>query len=149
MRRATHLTGDIEPSATVTLDHGARHRRRLRLTTDQGAEFLLDLPEARALREGDVLALDDGTAVRVRAAPEDVIEVALAEPLELARIAWHLGNRHTPVQILPGRLRLHPDHVLEAMLAGLGLICERHRAAFDPESGAYATHNHGRHDHDH
>lgn len=147
MRRATHLTSDIEPNATVTLDYGTRHRRRLRLTTDQGDEFLLDLPEARALKEGDVLALDDGTAVRVRAAFEDVIEVAIADPLTLARMAWHLGNRHTPVQVLPGRLRLHPDHVLEAMLAGFGMVCEPGQAPFDPESGAYAGHGHGHHDH--
>jgi len=140
--RATTITAHGRPADTVTLAHGDRHRRRARLATDGGLPFLLDLPEARVLRDGDLLRLDDGRLIAVRAAPEPVLEVTAASPADLARLAWHLGNRHTPVQVLDeGLLRLAPDHVLEAMLRGLGGFVTRTTAPFAPEGGAY-SHGH-------
>jgi len=144
--RATSLAHAGTPSATVTLAYDDRHRRRLRLVTDAGRPFLLDLAEARALRGGDLLTLDDGTLVQVRAAPESVLDISAPDPLALARIAWHLGNRHTPTQILPGRLRIRADHVLEHLLVDhLGAMVTATTAPFDPEGGAYG---HG-HAHEH
>jgi urease accessory protein len=136
--RATGLAQGGSPTATVTLAFDDRHRRRLRLATDSGQPFLLDLPEARVLRDGDLLALDDGTLVQVCAAPEAVLDVTASDPLALARIAWQLGNRHTPTQILPGTLRIRADHVLAHLLTDhLGAAVTATTAPFDPEGGAY------------
>ncbi len=146
--RATAVVRHGAPAATVTLAYDDRHRRRLRLATDSGRPFLLDLAQASLLRGGDLLALDDGTLVEVRAAPESVLDVAAPDALALARIAWHLGNRHTPTQILPGSLRIRADHVLEHLLTGhLGATVTAATAPFDPEGGAYDS-GHG-HAHDH
>ena len=137
--------------ATLTLAFSDRHRRRVVLKDDQGEEFLLDLPQAAHLRDGDGLALEGGGVIEIIAQAEDVAEVHCATPEALARIAWHVGNRHMPVQILPeGRLRLPWDHVLVAMLQGLGAAPERHQAPFQPEGGAYGTqaHAHPPHSHD-
>jgi urease accessory protein len=128
----------------VTLVYDDRHRRRMTIRTDSGETILLDLPEARHLREGDRLLLEDGRRLRVRAAAEPVVEVLAPDAQTLARLAWHLGNRHTPAQILPDRLRIRPDHVLEDLLVRLGARLEREDAAFDPEHGAYEHgHDHG------
>src|SRR5438067_13754776 len=97
---------------TVTLAYLDRHRRRIRLVGDSGAAFLLDLPRAQHLADGDGLELDNGGFVRVRAAPEPVIEITAADPANLLRIAWQLGNRHLPLQILGDRLRIREDHVI-------------------------------------
>ena len=136
----------------ATLGWDERHRRRLRLATDAGAEFLLDLPAARVLREGDGLILDDGGVVEVRAADEAVCDVTAATPAALARLAWHLGNRHLPVEIREAALRIRDDHVIVAMLEGLGARVTRLSGPFTPEAGAYAVdespHGHG-HEHDH
>jgi urease accessory protein len=141
--RATAVARDGEPFDHVTLDYEARHRRRVRLVTARGLELLLDLPEARHLRDGDRLVLEDGRLVMVRAAPERVIEIAAADPRELARLAWHLGNRHTPTQVLPGLLRIREDHVLAEMLRALGAHVLHTEAPFDPETGAYSgSHGH-------
>lgn len=156
---AAEAAGSV--AGSVTLAYEDRHRRRLSLVTDAGETILLDLPEARHLHEGDRLLLEDGRRVLVRAAPEPVVEVLAPDARSLARLAWHLGNRHTPAQILPDRLRIRPDHVLEAMLEALGARLERKVAPFDPEHGAYAQghghahghghgadgHGHDRHDH--
>lgn len=144
--RATAVVGAGEPAATVTLAYDDRHRRRLRLVTDAGRPFLLDLAEARALRDGDLLALDDGSLVQVRAAAEAVLDIRTGNALALTRIAWHLGNRHTPTQILDGALRIRADHVLEHLLTDhLGATVTSVTAPFDPEGGAYghaAAHAH-------
>lgn len=141
-----------EPDATVTLDFDARHRRRVRMTTDQGEDFLLNLPEAVALSDGDRLGLDDGRWVRVVAAGEWVVEIRHPDEHGLVRLAWHLGNRHLPVQIDGDVLRIRPDHVIEIMLRGLGAELERTIAPFQPEGGAYSGggsgHSHGSHSHD-
>lgn len=138
LARATSVASDGEVVDVVTLARDERHRRRLRLVTDGGLDFLLDLPDATRLKDGDRLVLDDGRRVLVRAAPEPVLEVRAADATALARIAWHLGNRHTPTQVLDGVLRIRADHVLEHLLVEhLGAEVVRTTAPFEPEGGAY------------
>jgi urease accessory protein len=139
---------------SLTLDFDARHRRRLRLTADEGEHVLLDLPKAVAMADGDGLQLEDGRWLRVQAAAEDVIEIWHKDSHELVRLAWHLGNRHLPTEIRKDVLRIRPDHVIEHMLLGLGAHLRRVQAAFQPEGGAYGGHDHhendaaGHHHHD-
>ena len=121
----------------VVLAADERHRRRIVLTGENGTQFLLDLPQAVALRDGDGLVLDDGSVVQVAGKPEPVLDIAAASAPALARLAWHLGNRHTEVQIIGETLRIRRDHVLEKMLKHLGAQVTAREAAFDPESGAY------------
>ena len=127
---------------TVVLDFDDRHRRRMAMTGTRGLEFLLDLENAMALRGGDALVLDDGRLVEVIAAPEPLIEIRGSDPHHLARLAWHLGNRHLPTQIMPKGLRIRRDHVIEAMVRGLGARVVEIEAPFDPEGGAYAGGSH-------
>ena len=122
----------------VTLASEDRHRRRIVMTGEAGTRFLLDLPHAALLRDGDGLVLDDGSIVRVVGKPEPLVEIAAANGPDRLRIAWHLGNRHVEVQVAGDRLRIRRDHVLEAMLSGLGATLAPIEAAFDPEQGAYA-----------
>jgi urease accessory protein len=136
-----------EASGTVTLDFEDRHRRRIRLTTDQGEEVLLDLPSAAAMADGDALRLQDGRWIEVKAAVEPVIEATHEDAKQLARAAWHLGNRHLPTQIDGLVLRIRPDHVIEAMLKGLGASLVAVRAPFQPEGGAYSNHSTNRDSH--
>ncbi len=135
------------PVDVVRLDFEHRHRRRLVLTGEGGLAFLLDLPEVPSLAEGDALELEDGRLVRVHCADEALLEVDAPDPRTLARLAWHLGNRHLPTEIGPGRLRIRADHVIEDMLRRLGATVRPLQAPFHPEGGAYG---HGRtHGHDH
>ncbi len=127
---------------SVKLDAHERHRRRVVLTGEQGTTFLLDLPHAVPLRDGDGLMLDDGAMIRVTSRPELLVEIAAANGHDLARLAWHIGNRHVDVQIVGDRLRIRRDHVIEDMLHGLCAIVTPIEAPFDPELGAYA-HHHG------
>ena len=129
----------------VVLDFDARHRRRIAMRGEAGLDFLLDLPEAVALADGDGLLLEDGGFVTVKAAPERLIEVRAGEGLPLLRIAWHLGNRHLPTQILGESLRIREDHVILDMLRKMGARTELIEAPFNPEGGAYGqgrTHGH-------
>ena len=152
MLRAT----DVKPSGSweaagardcVVLDFDARHRRRIVMHGEAGLDFLLDLPEAVALADGDGLQLEDGGFVTVKAAPERLIEVRAGAGMPLLRIAWHLGNRHLPTQILGDALRIREDHVILDMLQKMGARTDLIEAPFDPEGGAYG---HGRtHSHDH
>src|ERR1700719_3976896 len=151
MRRAiaVHKSGHWPEEAAIDRDTLAfvdRHRRRLRLVADSGTPFLLDLARVQHLADGDGLELDDGRYVRVGAAPERVIEIEAASPGDLLRLAWHLGNRHLPMQALEGRLRIRDDHVIATMVEGLGGRITRLSAPFDPETGAYAGAEHA-HDH--
>lgn len=146
--------GDWPKSESVgqlILDYDARHRRRLRLTTDKGEDVLLDLPKAVAMADGDGLRLDDGRWLRVTAAAEQLAEIRCRNAHELARIAWHLGNRHLPAEIGDGIIHIRPDHVIESMLAGLGAQVSHVDAPFQPEGGAYGGHSHdsGHHNHSH
>jgi urease accessory protein len=134
-----------QAAGIVTLDFDARHRRRIRLTTDAGEDILLDLPKAVAMADGDALQLDDGRLLKVQAAAELVVEVRHPDPDQLVRIAWHLGNRHLPTEIRNEVLRIRPDHVIEAMLHGLGADLATVQAPFQPEGGAYSGHGHGHH----
>jgi urease accessory protein len=126
----------------VCLDSDERFRRRMLLTSERRLTFLLDLPRATLLREGDGLVLDDGSIVRVVARPELLVEVSAATAQATVRLAWHLGNRHTDVEIVGERLRIRRDHVLEAMLRGLGATLTEIEAPFHPEPGAYGQHGH-------
>jgi urease accessory protein len=126
----------------VVLDAQDRHRRRVVFVGEHGATYLLDLPRPAQLRDGDGLLLEDGTVVRVTGKAEPLVEISAPDAQELARIAWHLGNRHTEVQIAGDRLRIRRDHVLEDMLRGLGATLSYLDAPFDPESGAYGHHEH-------
>jgi urease accessory protein len=136
----------------VRLDHDQRNRRRMVFTTEAGTAILLDMPRPVHLRDGDGLKLEDGSCVRVEAIPEVLIEIGGPSTDALVRIAWHLGNRHLPTQLLPGPdggcLRIRHDHVIAEMVAGLGGNCRPVLAPFDPEGGAYAggeSHGHHRH----
>ena len=126
----------------VLLDADDRHRRRVALTGERGTTFLLDLPHPAVLHDGDGLVLDDDTIVRVVGKPEPLIEIAAADAHELARLAWHLGNRHTDVQVIGDKLRIRRDHVLEEMLLRLGARLTPVEAPFEPERGAYEHHAH-------
>jgi urease accessory protein len=141
------------PADTVVLDFDDRHRRRMAMTGTRGLEFLLDLEAAVALRGGDALVLEDGRLIEVVAAPEPLIEIRGSDPHHLIRFAWHLGNRHLPTQIMPKGLRIRRDHVIEAMVKGLGARVIEIEAPFDPEGGAYAggghAHTEGDHHHHH
>ena len=122
----------------VILGAADRHRRRLVMTGEAGTRFLLDLPQAAMLRDGDGLVLDDGSIVRVIGKPEPLVEIAAASAADRLRIAWHIGNRHIEVQVVGEKLRIRRDHVIEAMLVGLGAHLTAIEAPFDPEQGAYA-----------
>jgi urease accessory protein len=130
------------PVDTVVLNFDDRHRRRMAMTGTRGFEFLLDLEEAVALRNGDALVLEDARLIEVVAAPEPLIEIRGADPQHLVRMAWHLGNRHLPTQIVGKGLRIRKDHVIEDMVRGLGARVIDIEAPFDPEGGAYSDGGH-------
>jgi urease accessory protein len=130
----------------VVLDAGDRQRRRIVMTGEKGTEFLLDVAKPVSLRDGDGLVLDDGTIVLVAGVHEKLVEISAGSALDAVRLAWHLGNRHTDVQILGDKIRIRRDHVLEDMLRGLGAQLSPLDAAFDPEPAAPAQeHDHAHH----
>jgi len=133
----------------VVLAADERHRRRIALTGSRGTAFLLDLPHATALRDGCGLVLEDGSIVRVVGKPEPLVAISAENAAKLARLAWHIGNRHTEVQIIGDTLRIRRDHVLEEMLRGLGAHLHFIEEPFEPESGAYRSHGHHQHEHEH
>jgi urease accessory protein len=121
----------------VSLGYDDRHRRRWKLVSDRGEAFLLDLPQAAVLQDGDGLALEDGGWIAVAAAPEPLLAVTAGNAGDLCRLAWHLGNRHVPAAIAADHILIRDDHVIAAMLIGLGAQLERRDAPFTPEHGAY------------
>lgn len=145
--------GDDRPALTVTLSFDARRHTRARVRLDDGSEAGLLLPRGTALIDGTRLRRDDGRVVVVRAAPETLSSVETDDPLALARAAYHLGNRHVPLELAPGRVRYQHDHVLDDMVRSLGLPVVAVVATFQPEPGAYAGREghaaHGAHDHHH
>ena len=143
----TILSHTHAPTDTITLDETARHRRRMKLKSDNGIEFLLDLPETRLLQHGEGIELDDGRVIEVIAEPEALYEVRANNPHHLLRLSWQLGNRHLPTQIMEDHLRIRRDHVIKDMLEGLGASVTEVTASFDPEGGAYG-HGYG-HGHSH
>jgi urease accessory protein len=135
--------GNSMASAHLVLSFEARCKSRLRTRLLSGEEVGLFLERGTVLRGGDKLAANDGTVIEVVAAPEMLMEAVADDPLLLAKAAYHLGNRHVAVQLLPGRLRFGADHVLGEMVRGLGLPVTEIEAPFEPESGAYGAHPHG------
>ncbi len=131
----------------VLIDYDRRFRRRIVLTSVMGAEIMIDLPHAVRLRDGDGLEVATGV-VRVCAQPEPLMEIHTNADSDLIRIAWHLGNRHLPVQLLGDRIRIRADHVIGEMVEGLGGHVDPIEAPFDPEAGAYAGGGHHHHHHD-
>jgi urease accessory protein len=128
----------------ILLDASDRYRRRAVLTGEHGTRVLIDFQHAVALKDGDALVLDDGTLVRISGKAEQLVEISATSAAELARLAWHLGNRHTDMQVVGEKLRIRRDHVLEDMLRRLGARLAPIEAPFDPEGGAYAQpHDHG------
>jgi urease accessory protein len=134
----------------VVLDADDRQRRRFVLTGEKGTTLLLDFPQPVTLHDGDGLVLDDGTIVLVAGAAEPLAEITAPTPLDVVRVAWHLGNRHADVQFLGDRIRIRRDHVLEDMVKGLGAVVTFVEAPFDPEADAPGhSHEHDHHDHGH
>jgi urease accessory protein len=147
IKAATTWSG--EPADRVVLDYDDRHRRRVSMRGKKGIPFLLDLPAACGLHGGDALVLEDGRLIEVVAAPEPLLEIRGADALHLARLAWHLGNRHVPAQLLANGLRIRRDHVLADLATQLGAEVIEIEAPFDPEGGAYALPAGHSHDHHH
>lgn len=140
MLRIVERTGQGAATVTLTLPLEQRIKARLRVTLDDGRDAGLFLDRGPILRGGDLLVAEDGSVVQVLAAPEPVSVVRAADGLLLARACYHLGNRHTPLQILAGEVRYQHDHVLDEMLRGLGLSPAFAELPFEPEPGAYAEH---------
>jgi urease accessory protein len=151
MRRIVSIETANSGKATevVRLDHDQRTRRRMVFTTEAGHPILLDMSRPVRLRDGDELRLDDGSLVQVEAVNEPLTQITAMSDAQLVRIAWHLGNRHLPTQLLPGvnggLLRIRHDHVITEMIEGLGGQCQPVLAPFDPEGGAYERGGHGHH----
>ena len=128
--------------AQLILPFELRQKSRLRTVLNTGEEVGLNLDRGYILRGGDQLLADDGRVVEIVASPEQVSVVTSSDPLQLARAAYHLGNRHVSVQIGPGWLRYLHDHVLDEMVIGLGLPVAIDTLPFEPEAGAYSGHSH-------
>src|SRR5579859_1270742 len=145
MIRATALVSvadmaGIDAADSVTLDFDDRYRRRIALQSDRGLTFLLDLPNAQPIRDGEGLKLEDGQVIRVLARPERLVAISASDPQTLARLAWHLGNRHLPAQFQGERILIRDDHVIVDMLKGLGAGVSVVSEPFQPEGGAYGQH---------
>ena len=139
-----HNIDAISADGVITLDYEGRFLRRKRLVTDEGEAFLVELPETVSLSATDGFILDDRRIIAIRPKPEPLVKITHNH---LPRIAWHIGNRHTPCQIEQHYLLIQQDHVLENMLELLGATIEKLEAPFTPEGGAYG---HGRtHSHEH
>lgn len=140
-------------TASLTLPIDVRVKSRIKVTLNDGREAGLLLPRGLLLRGGDVLSNEDGSEfVQIIAADEGVSVVHCDDPFTLAKACYHLGNRHVPLQIMPGELRYHHDHVLDDMLRQFGLEVTFAHLPFEPEAGAYASESHGHghgHHHDH
>lgn len=131
---------------TLTLDHDDRNRRRLALKGDGGLDILLDLDKPTALGDGDAVKLEDGRLVLIKAAPQSLLEIRAENPLRLMRVAWHIGNRHTPAEITADAIYIENDHVLAEMVRGQGCAMNAVTRPFQPERGAY-DHDHANCDH--
>jgi urease accessory protein len=143
---AIKQSGTFTASDRVVLDADERQRRRIVLTGENGTRLLLDFKKPVTLRDGDGLALEDGSVVQVAGRAEPLVEVSAKTPADLVRLAWHIGNRHTDIQFAEKSFRIRRDHVLEEMLKGLGASATEVEAAFDPEPVAPHGHAHDHHD---
>jgi urease accessory protein len=148
----------VKRAATVELDWDVRQKSRFDCTDSLGRHLGVFLPRGTAVRGGDVLVAEDGSLVKVIAAPQPVLVITYCAdhgtPFDLTRAAYHLGNRHVPIELKPDHLKIEPDHVLADMLLAMHLDVRESLAAFEPEGGAYGaqtshSHGHEHHDHDH
>ncbi len=150
----------IKRAATVELDWDVRQKSRFDATDSQGRQLGIFLPRGTLVRGGDVLIAEDGSMVKVLAAPQPVLRITHCSDhgtaFDLTRAAYHLGNRHVPIELKPDHLKIEPDHVLADMLRSMHLIVHEVNEAFEPEGGAYSagghSHGHGEqkaHDHGH
>ena len=146
----------LKRAATIELDWDVRQKSRFDTTDSQGRQIGVFLPRGTAVRGGDVLVAEDGSLIRVIAAPQPVLRIthctAHGTPFDLTRAAYHLGNRHVPIELKPDHLKIEPDHVLADMLRSMHLIVVAVEEAFEPEGGAYGSHEHSHgagHDHAH
>ena len=135
--------GGGSPYSSATLPLEQRIKSRLKITLDNGESAGLFLNRGSTLRDGDRLRAESGEVIEIRAASESVSTLYLDNPLQMARACYHLGNRHVPLQIEPGFIRYQHDHVLDDMLAVLGMQVIIEQAPFEPEAGAYGGHHHG------
>ena len=143
----------LKRAATVELDWDVRQKSRFDTTDSQGRQIGVFLPRGTVVRGGDVLVAEDGSLVRVLAAPQAVLRITHCSqhgtPFDLTRAAYHLGNRHVPIELKPDHLKIEPDHVLADMLRAMHLIVQESEDAFEPEGGAYASHGGHGHGHGH
>ena len=147
----------LKRAATVELDWDVRQKSRFDATDSQGRQLGIFLPRGTVVRGGDVLVAEDGSLIRVIAAPQPVLVITACtqhgSPFDLTRAAYHLGNRHVPIELKPDHLKIEPDHVLADMLRAMHLTVREATEAFEPEGGAYSAtgHSHaaGEHGHDH
>jgi urease accessory protein len=142
----------LKRAATIELDWDVRQKSRFDAVDSQGRALGVFLPRGTVVRGGDVLVAEDGSMVRVIAAPQPVLVITPCSehgsPFDLVRAAYHLGNRHVPIELKPDHLKIEPDHVLAAMLRSMHLIVQESDAAFEPEGGAYGSHGGHSHGHD-
>jgi len=148
----------VKRAATVELDWDVRQKSRFDATDSNGRALGVFLPRGTLVRGGDVLVLEDGSLVRVQAAPQEVLRITACaqhgSPFDLTRAAYHLGNRHVPIELQPDHLKIEPDHVLADMLRAMHMTVVTVQEAFEPEGGAYSSHGHAQghghsHSHDH
>lgn len=141
----------MDRAATVTLEWEVRQRSRFDCTDSQGRRVGVFLSRGTAVRGGDVLVSEDGSLIRIIAAPQAVLVITPGRPhgtpFDLTRAAYHLGNRHVAIELAPDHLKIEPDHVLADMVRAMGLDVSECNAAFEPESGAYGAHHAGGHHH--
>jgi urease accessory protein len=143
----------LKRASTIELDWDVRQKSRFEATDSQGRHLGVFLPRGTAVRGGDVLVAEDGSLVRVIAAPQAVLVITHCPehgtPFDLVRAAYHLGNRHVPIELKPDHLKIEPDHVLADLLRAMHLIVRESSEAFEPEGGAYAASGHAQHGHHH
>lgn len=144
----------VRRAASLVLDWDQRQKSRFQAADDTGCDVGVFLPRGTVLRDGDVLLAQDGTLLRVQAAPQPVLRITPCpthgSPFDLVRAAYHLGNRHVPIELRPDHLQIEPDHVLADMLRQMHLVVTAACEPFEPEAGAYGDHPHGHvHDHSH
>jgi urease accessory protein len=146
----------VQRASTITLDWDTRQKSRFDATDSAGRQLGVFLSRGTVVRGGDVLVAEDGSLVRVVAAPQDVLRITACtehgSPFDLTRAAYHLGNRHVPIELQPDHLKIEPDHVLADMLRAMHMTVVVVSEPFEPESGAYGDHGahaHGHHDHQH
>ena len=156
----------IKRAPFVSLEWEQRQKSRLHATDSSGNEVAIFIERGKVLRAQDILVSEDGTFLRIESAPQPLLKISAcplhSAPNDLMRAAYHLGNRHIPIEVQAQHLQIEPDHVLEQMISNMGLIVEHVVCAFEPESGAYGDgnqahasghkhethHAHGSHDHD-